>query len=155
MHTSAAAGHKLSLLHRLVAQTQSICPVYCWWVGPVGFDFTTTNSAAVNVLTRAQEFLKGTGPRVELLGHRASMCSTRCCQSGWATLHAHQQQSVSSRCLLSMAGNIQQLTSRQRLAVKWDLTIVCTGISWLLTRLALPPDVYVLFLFSYPWNACF
>lgn len=39
-----------------------------------------------------QEFLKGTGLRIELLGHRASVCSTRCCQSSWATLHAHQQQ---------------------------------------------------------------
>ena len=45
--------------------------------------------------------------------------------------------SVSSCCLLSMAGNIQQFTSCQRLAVKWDLTIICTGISWLLIRLAL------------------
>ena len=43
--------------------------------------------------------------------------------------------SVSSCCLLSMAGNIQQFTSCQRLAVKWDLTMVFIGISWRLIRL--------------------
>lgn len=43
--------------------------------------------------------------------------------------------SVSACCLLSMAGNVHQFTSCQRLAVKWDLTMVFTGISWLLIRL--------------------
>lgn len=86
---------------------------------------------------------------VTLLGHKASMHSSRHCQSGWTNVHAHQQWVWVHTASFSMAGKIQQFTFCPRDVVKWDVIMVLICVSWWPIRLT---GILLTFMCCFPIN---
>ena len=126
-HTSEAAGHKLSLLHswhRHNSHVQSTADGLFLLVLTLQL-----RTALLSTFSCMHKSFQRDRPKSRTAGPPDIHVFNQMLPKQLSHFTRPPAASMSSCCLLSMAGNIQQFTSCQRLAVKWGLTIICTGIS--------------------------